>query len=68
MSHPLFGSLYNTSIILSFTADVLDEAKSTLKFNLYDYQIFGTRFAIDRINNHKFCIIADDVGLGRQTY
>ena len=37
-------------------------------YSLYDYQRFGARFAIERINRHGFCIIADDVGLGRQTY
>lgn len=34
-------------------------------YKLYDYQEYGTRFAIDRINKHGFCIIADDVGLGK---
>lgn len=34
-------------------------------YKLYDYQDFGARFAIDRINKHGFCIIADDVGLGK---
>lgn len=36
-----------------------------LKCNLYDYQTFGAKFAIDRMNTHNFCIIADDVGLGK---
>lgn len=34
-------------------------------YKLYDYQEYGARFAIDRINKHGFCIIADDVGLGK---
>lgn len=34
-------------------------------YKLYDYQEYGVRFAIDRINKHGFCIIADDVGLGK---
>ena len=34
-------------------------------YKLYDYQEFGARFAIDRINKYGFCIIADDVGLGK---
>ena len=34
-------------------------------YKLYDYQEFGARFAIDRIDNQGFCIIADDVGLGK---
>lgn len=34
-------------------------------YKLYDYQEFGARFAIDRIDKHRFCIIADDVGLGK---
>lgn len=34
-------------------------------YKLYDYQIFGIRFAIDRINKYGFCIIADGVGLGK---
>lgn len=34
-------------------------------YKLYDYQDFGARFAIDRIYKHGFCIIADDVGLGK---
>ena len=36
-----------------------------MKTKLYDYQEYGARFAIDRINKHGFCIIADDVGLGK---
>lgn len=34
-------------------------------YKLYDYQEFGARFAIDRINKYGFCIIADGVGLGK---
>ena len=34
-------------------------------YKLYDYQEFGARFAIDRINKHGFCIIADSCGLGK---
>lgn len=34
-------------------------------YKLYDYQEFGARFAIDKIDKHGFCIIADDVGLGK---
>lgn len=34
-------------------------------YKLYDYQEYGVRFAIDRINKYGFCIIADDVGLGK---
>ena len=34
-------------------------------YKLYDYQDFGVRFAIDRINKHGFCIIADGCGLGK---
>lgn len=37
----------------------------SLKLNLYDYQEFGARFIIDRMNKHGFCILADDVGLGK---
>ena len=34
-------------------------------YKLYDYQEFGVRFAIDRINKYGFCIIADDCGTGK---
>ena len=34
-------------------------------YKLYDYQDFGARFAIDKINKYGFCIIADSCGLGK---
>ena len=34
-------------------------------YKLYDYQEYGSRFAIDRINKYGFAIIADDVGIGK---
>lgn len=34
-------------------------------YKLYDYQDFGARFAIDRINKYGFTIIADSCGLGK---
>ena len=34
-------------------------------YKLYDYQEFGARFAIDRIDRYGFCIIADSVGTGK---
>ena len=34
-------------------------------YKLYDYQEFGARFAIDRIDKYGFCIIADGCGLGK---
>lgn len=35
------------------------------KLPLYPYQVFGARFAIDRILKHNFMICADGVGLGK---
>lgn len=39
--------------------------KLNAPYKLYDYQEYGSKFAIDRINQYGFCIIADDVGLGK---
>ena len=34
-------------------------------YKLYNYQEFGARFAIERINKYGFCMICDGVGLGK---
>lgn len=36
-----------------------------LKLKPYDYQDFGIRFMIDKLNKYNFVILADDVGLGK---
>lgn len=36
-----------------------------LKLNPYDYQDYGIRFMVDKINKHGFVLNADDVGLGK---
>lgn len=36
-----------------------------LKLKPYDYQDFGIRFMIDKLNRYNFVILADDVGLGK---
>lgn len=36
-----------------------------LKLKLYDYQDFGIRFMIDKLNKYEFVILADDVGIGK---
>lgn len=36
-----------------------------LNIKLYDYQEYGIRFAVDKINKYGFCILCDDVGLGK---
>lgn len=38
---------------------------SSLKLKPYDYQDFGIRFIIDKLNKYGFTILADDVGLGK---
>lgn len=35
------------------------------RYRLFDYQIGGVKFVIDRILNYKFAVCADDVGLGK---
>ena len=35
-----------------------------LKINLYDYQIFGSKFLIDRLLDKGFAFCCDSVGLG----
>lgn len=57
-SKPDYSALYN--IDKSVVAPSLIPP-----YKLYDYQEYGARFAIDRINKYGFCIIADDVGLGK---
>lgn len=37
----------------------------SLNIKLYDYQEYGVRFAIDKIKRYGFCILCDDVGLGK---
>ena len=36
-----------------------------LKLKPYDYQNFGIKFLIDKLNKYGFVILADDVGLGK---
>lgn len=36
-----------------------------LKLPLKDYQSFGVKFIVDRLLTNNFCILADDVGLGK---
>lgn len=36
-----------------------------LKLKPYDYQNFGIKFMIDKLNKYGFVILADDVGLGK---
>ena len=36
-----------------------------LKLKPFDYQDFGIRFSIDKILKYNFCLLADDVGLGK---
>lgn len=36
-----------------------------MKLNLYDYQKYGVKFAIEKILKNNFCLIADGVGLGK---
>ena len=42
-----------------------DVDKLGFKLNPFNYQNFGIKFLVDRLENNRMAFIADDVGLGR---
>lgn len=55
---PDYSSLYKLP-------DTITAPELKTPYKLYDYQEFGARFAIDRIDKHGFAIISDGCGLGK---